>query len=70
MAAQQLAFPGSSYLSRGTYDPATQMLTVEFKSGAACEHRGVPQAIVDGLEAGGGSYYRSVLYRKYGAADI
>lgn len=69
-APQRLSFPGSSYLARGTYDPTSRVLTVEFRSGAVCEHSGVPRDIVDELEAGGGSFYRQVLYGQFGARDL
>lgn len=68
--AQQFVFPGSSYLLRATYDPASQVLTVEFRSGGVCQHSGVPEEVADMLEMGGGSYYRSALYGRYGARNL
>jgi len=69
-AVQQLAFPGSSYLASGTYDPQTQILTVSFKSGGGCQHQGVPQQVIDWLESQGGSYYRRALYGRYDAQNL
>lgn len=70
MAVQQLAFPGSSYLAGGDYDPQTQVLTVIFTTGGGCRHSGVPQRIVDWLQSQGGSYYRQTIYGHYGAENL
>lgn len=69
MSAQQLVFPGSSYLAGGTYDPDTGDLAVQFVGGGGAEHRAVPQQVVDWLVSQGGSYYRRVLYGRYGAVS-
>lgn len=66
----QFAFPGSSYLASGTYDPATRELRVRFVQGGLTVHSNVPQQIVDGLKSGGGSYYRRVLYGNFGAVNL
>jgi hypothetical protein len=60
-------FLRSSNLRAAAYDPATQILTIEFRSGGAYTYDGVPANVYAGLLAAGshGRYFRQWIRNRY-----
>jgi hypothetical protein len=50
MVAETTNFPGSSNLASASYDPETQVLTIEFRSGGVYEYTSVPPEMYQGLQ--------------------
>ena len=62
----------SSNLSSVGYDPETQTLAIEFKSGGTYEYYDVPQQVFDGLlsAASHGQYFQSNIRGSYRYARL
>lgn len=67
MAVETFDFPGSSNLLGGSYDDATEELTIEFVSGETYAYRNVPQGIVAGLRSSGsaGQYFHRQIRNRF-----
>lgn len=62
----------SSNLAAVGYDPETQTLAIEFKSGGTYEYYDVPQQVFDGLLSAGslGQYFQSNIRGFYRYARL
>lgn len=62
----------SSSLRTAGYDPATQTMEIEFKSGAVYRYDGVPRAVHAGLMGASshGSYFHHNIKGRYGDRRI
>jgi hypothetical protein len=62
----------SSNLAAVGYDPETQTLAIEFKSGGTYEYYDVPQQVFDGLlsAASHGQYFQSNIRGSYRYARL
>lgn len=65
-------FLRSSNLRAAAYDPATQVLTIEFRSGRAYAYSAVPQNVYAGLLAAGshGRYFNRWIRDRYGTRRL
>jgi hypothetical protein len=62
---ETVEFPGSSNLSRATYDPATENLEVEFQSGERYVYMNVPAGVYRQFGLGGGKYFYAHIRSRY-----
>jgi len=60
-------FPGSSNLSKATYDPDIENLTIEFNDGSSYTYMNVPRATYRGLTLAGsaGGYFHRHIKGRY-----
>lgn len=65
--AETTNFPSSSNLESATYDPDTETLTIEFKSGTSYDYMNVPPSIYRGLQGAGsaGEYFARHVRGRY-----
>lgn len=50
VVAETTEFPGSSNIASASYDPDTQILTIEFRGGDTYEYTSVPPSTYEGLQ--------------------
>lgn len=72
MSLETFTFPGSSNLAAGSYDDATEELTIEFRSGEEYAYQHVPQGIVAGLRSAGspGQYFHRQIRSRFGGTQL